>query len=174
METTFPSQTPNSNRKKVFAIILPIAVGLVVFGGLIFYYLNSKNAEIPKEPQAVSLAQSLKPGEIKILNNTEIPEQFPNEFIVEPDAKILQNYNSMSSDGNLLAAREYVSEQTVDKNASLFLEMLNKGGWTIVDNIKKSGQVFLTADKAGSRLRLVIKPYLSTGKAQVLISNLEK
>jgi hypothetical protein len=173
METTFPAQTPNPKQKKVFTIILVIVVILVIFGGVIFYYLTSQNIRTPKEPQMSSIP-SLIPGEIKILNNGEVPQQFPDEFIVEPNAKILQNYNSMSYSGKLLATREYVSEQTVEKNTSIFLEMINKGGWTIIDNIKKSGQVFLTADKADNRLRVVIKPYLSTDRAQVLISNLEK
>lgn len=90
------------------------------------------------------------------LPKTQLPEGFPQGLPLEAGAQVTRNLAAVNPAGQKVLVREFVSQKPASLNFSLYQAFLRQDNWQILDALSLPGQQILTADKAGSRLRIRI------------------
>jgi hypothetical protein len=157
MNGTLPNGIPPSqarpadpaNRK-----LLIVLIALVVVAGIVAVVWRRQPAPQPAGGGAT----------VTHLPVIALPEAFPAGLPIEAGAKIVNNYNAVSTDGKRIqATRVFESAKTVAENAALYQAYVNdtKNGWTIMnqsDGPAGSGQKFIFAKKGDGILNIGISP----------------
>jgi hypothetical protein len=140
--------------------IVLIVIAVLVIGALAF--LGFRRSEVKKPIN-------------KVVNVTEtqLPEKFPGGVPIEPGAKIVKNYNSISPDGRVQASRVFESSKSVGDNYDFYKEFLSrpKNGWRIIlENGADPNNKALFARNAEGVLNVHITPGKQAGTAIVDLS----
>lgn len=118
---------------------------IVLILGMLVYLVSVRNVNNRPNPQDFLVT--------KVPFN-QLPRYFPASVFMEPDAKIVENYNTKFPDGRVWATRVYetaVDLTTLKKDYESYLNGLN--GWIMSKPYQRGGNdVFLTVARGQDSL----------------------
>lgn len=134
--------------KKTWVILVGII--LIVAGGLFLYYLNTKQSK--QKPVEFTTKQ---------LNKSETPVGFEGNLPVEAGSKVLQNYETRTSDGRLQSTKEVTSAKDPMAALNFYIDFFKESGWiggysegASVDGVQELAQM----QKDQNMLMIVARP----------------
>ncbi len=139
----------NRTNKILVLVIVLIVLSLGFFVVLPYRKLWQKSSE--NSPQNTPV--------FKIANvpSSQLPKYFPAGVFMEPDAKIVENYNTDFEDGRIWATRVYqslVPANKIQADYEAYLKSLS--GWTMSKIYHRENQTFLAAAKSVESLVVTI------------------
>jgi hypothetical protein len=126
-----------------------IVVLLVVFGAL--YLAKSKKVIVSEKAKSTPKQAKVTKTEVAV---DKVPTKFPADIPIEARAKITQNYNAESPDGQFQATRVFVSTKTLAENLSIYQSYLKTKGWDLKSTVDQDNYKMLYATKNNTQLQI--------------------
>lgn len=141
-----------------------IILGIIIILGLTVYFTFVSNTFDSDSPSALKPTTSRAP-----LN--QLPRYFPPNVFKEPDARIIDSYNTTFPDGRIWATIVYETSVSTDKlktDYESYLRSLN--GWNVGKIYSRGENIFLSAAKDKESLVISFTSESSNSKTRVTIS----
>lgn len=106
---------------QLFKLLVMVAAILALLF-VAYKLLNNNKKEVV--PQLVNVEKTN-------VDFAKLPEKFPSNIPLEADAKILQNYNSVTPEGQFQATRQFETKKSLAENYAFYTDFLKKNGWEI-------------------------------------------
>ena len=125
-------KVPKSNKSLlIFAIIVLVLLGLY-FGGK---YLT-RNVKVEKNVENTSIKS--EDEEISVSQAGTLPEGFPQNFPLYPEAKIISSFTAQGKETNGISV-VLGSQDSTEKVIEFYKSELPNKGWKIVSNFDQQG-----------------------------------
>jgi hypothetical protein len=139
--------------------ILVLILGIAVVLGTIFWVLRSKPTNPIADNSSVGAQQSLGKVTKSQLPDTDIPPGFPENFPIEVQKKVLENFRNIAENGTTQSARVYLTDKESKTIMNEFRAYLTAYAWVTTEvSASKATNQFLTATKDKQILNLKITP----------------
>jgi len=140
---------------KQFRIVL-LLVTLIVLGTAV-YFVSVKDRRNPRSYAVTKVSFD------------RLPQYFPAGVFMEPDARVIDNYNTEFSDGRIWATRVYETGVGTDKIRQDYEGYLKSlSGWVVSKPYSRDVNLYLSAGKGQESL--VVHVYSQPGRNRVTIS----
>ncbi len=150
--------------------IVVISVLALVAGFAVWYWFFARGSD-----QAITT--DFREGEktsveISTVPSDRLPERFPTDIPLEPNAEVNLNFNAVNLDGKFQSSREFVSAKSAEENFIFYQAALKNNNWQITQAFEdvSMSQYVIMASKAGNELN--IRVYIEQGQVRVSINNL--
>lgn len=124
----------------ILAILAVVAVAAVILGGIfyrkakdlvvgnIFSRLTGTNVDVEKGGEKVTVTS--EEGEFSFEEEGDLPDNFPSDFPIYPDAKLVSSWvaSGLATDGLSLI---WETEDSVSKVSNYYESELEDAGWTL-------------------------------------------
>ena len=120
-----PSNNEGSiDQNQLFKLLVVVAALLALLFVAYKLSLNSKKDQVAEESQPAQVEKTN-------VDFSKVPEKFPTNIPIEPGAKLTQNYNATTPDGQFQATRTFETQEALATNLKLYTEFLTDDGWEI-------------------------------------------
>lgn len=157
------------NSHKLTKLLLVI-VAVLILAFVLYKFIGSKQESV-----------KLQTPEKAIVEKTDVdfsksPEKFPANIPIEAGAKLTQNYNATTPEGEFQATRSFITTKSLDENVKIYSNILEKDGWkssVVVDNsnfkmisgTKDKKQITISVDDNNTKnIKTVTISYIETLK----------
>lgn len=157
------NSTDQVDHNQVFKLLVVVAALFCLL--FVAYILSNKS----KQRQQVEQPQLAAPEKTNV-DYSKLPEKFPASIPIESGAKITQNFNASSPDGNFQSTRAFETKETLAANLKLYTEFLKKDGWEIKATIDKPDLKMVFGQKDTEGIQVTMNENSITKKKTVSIS----
>lgn len=171
-EETKSTRTFFRNPAFVIAVLLlaALAAGVLMWQEWDKKSIQEENGSIQKLP--------VQKPVVKTFPADELPSGLPSDIPLEADAQVLRNERVTAEkvEGTEVQARRvFVSNRSVEENATLYLEYLTQNGWEVADSESPEGFVVLIGQKLDGAqiLRIVIAKLEAPPGAEIALTGSE-
>ena len=164
----------------VIVVVVVVAIGVVVFFTTFVDHKydgnkpsspSTQSSEEPADQQPKSSQSNFK-AQVTSYPPTTLPDKFPSDIPIEPNAVVTQNFSTVNADGNYQATREFISAKL--DNFTYYQSALKASGWNITQAMvdQTFNQDLILATRGSDSLNIRI--YIDQGKVKVSINDIIK
>ena len=131
------------------------AIGAVAILTMAIVAILSPRSNTPSNEMANKAEKQEKPAvEIKKVDESQLPDQFPAEIPLEAGAQVTGNYTATTPDGRFQATRSFETKKTLEENLRIYQDFLKSHGWTITSTINQTQLKAILATKDSSNIQI--------------------
>jgi hypothetical protein len=130
-----------------FVIVLVVIIGAILIGRYVSHKLKTAQNTTPPTPLVVVK---------KTLDNTQVPENIPQDLPKESSDQIFQNYVAKTEDGRVQGTRSYEIKNSLSDAYANFQTYFSQNGWKVTSKLDQSSLKSITAVKGQTQLQVNI------------------
>ncbi len=138
--------------KKVIWVF--VIFGLVAVVAAIMAVSSGPSAVKTSQTNTPANAQKKQDVQIKKVDNSKLPDQFPADIPLETGATVTGNYNATAADGRSQATRSFETTKTLDDNFKLYSDFFKKSGYTVNSTINQANFKAILASKGDLKVQV--------------------
>ena len=146
MENKNSQSTSGLTNNQLLKILVVVAVLFLLL------YVAIQINSYKKDEQ---LSQAL-PAQVQKTNIdfSQAPEKFPTNIPIESGARLTQNYNATTPQGEFQATRTFITEKSLTENIDFYTDFLNKDGWKTNLSVDQANFKMISGAKEGKKINI--------------------
>ena len=163
-KTTKKEVNKEKGTQKGFPWVIVIVLGIIVFAAVAFRIFNSKIKNKASNFLVSKIVSEQVGGDVEISNDgenisykgedfefsvgsgDELPENFPKDFPIYENAKLISKWSSEDQEGSGLSLM-WETDDTLDKVSDFYESQFEKNGWNITSTFKQEDSTVFSAEK---------------------------
>lgn len=154
------------NSHKFIKLLLAIVAVLILAFVLYKFVGNNRQSSELKTPETAVVKKM-------DVDFSKLPEKFPTNIPIESGAKITQNYNATTPEGEFQATRSFVTTKTLAENIKIYSNILDKDGWKSKVVVDDPNFKMISGSKDKKQITISVDDNKTTNIKTVTISYIE-
>ncbi len=154
------------NSHKFIKLLLAV-VAVLILAFVLYKFIGDRQKFVELKTPETAVVKKMD------VDYSKSPEKFPTNIPIESGAKITQNYNATTPEGEFQATRSFITTKSLDENVKIYSNILNKDGWkssVVVDN---SNFKMISGSKDKKQITISVDDNKTTNIKTVTISYIE-